>query len=251
MMDPRLNSNNKAGSEYHLSPQPVSPEPPPETRQVTSTSSTRNETAQQRPGQNAQQLSERLKASAVKVETARAALGQMSDLVDSVIEGMRRNAASSSGGRANERLMESAFATAQDIVEHARSDGQYLLGPGRAAPYRSQAVDGKTLAAIGAYQRNQNAYGQSAEQADPPLVRHALQSTRAFVSGPEGVLETLRQMAEHGPHEGPSAEKALHEAKQTLKGLTNMLGDARVREIDQPLQEMQQPRGTTPFDLKI
>ncbi len=170
-----------------------------------------------------------LRDAAVRVETALNALHQMEDLVSSVSDSLHRHAATSSSPRADERLVRSAFATAQDIVEHARVDGQPLLGPGRLQRYTGS--DPRSSAAVRSYAKNEAGYQQAKSNELPPLVRQALATARAFVSGSQGVLETLSELAERGPHSGESAARALQDVASTLGGLSALLAGARSKEI--------------------
>lgn len=190
---------------------------------------------------------EALKRSAARVETARAALGQIADLVGSVSQSLKRNAAASSNPLANERLVQTAHATALDIVEHARIDGTKLLGTGRLQSFADR-VSGQSLAAIKAYGKSESAFQASLGSDDPPLVKHALATAKVFVSGPDGILETLHTMAERGPSAGPEAEQALESISRTAEGLRTLLADARMRDIDTVLNENQ---AGLPPDLKF
>ena len=198
---------------------------------------------------NAEQVEQKLKVAAARVETVRAALGQMADLLESVRESLKRVNPSQGSPKHLERLLRTTANTAEDIVDHARLHGEPLLGTGHRMSYVDRVADHVTLHAITSYSRNAQAFADTKHNADPPLIRHALQTASAFISGSAGVLAALEHLASNGPYSISQADEVLATAQQTVEGLKNMLADARIRDVDRPLRELKTP-GSKPFDLE-
>lgn len=143
-------------------------------------------------------------------------LRQLSDLMATVENALQAAPAGAAGGAFAGRLLDSATATARDVIDHAKAEGEpaFRMRPasGPAAP--------RLLAALQAYTANQAAL-PAAGSAESQPIQLALMAAEEGLNGPRGLVRTLERMA----------READRNPGQTLAG---------IRQLNVGLQAMQE-----------
>jgi len=180
-----------------------------------------------------------------RLEVASAAVDQIRDLVASVSAAVVSNRELPGAEIANHRLLASAHAAAQDIIDHAKSDGENLFG----SPRR-----GSTLArtAQAAYSAQQSHFRSEAGFHDGSRIAEAIGQTRASLTGPSGVLQEFQRLSGEFVSEADLLN-TLHEVDQRLMGVKDDLSKVQATEVTQTLANLASgvsPAGL-PFDLQV
>lgn len=107
-----------------------------------------------------------------RIVAAQRLVVQMTDLVAGVREGLEANATRTTDLKADERLLQSAYATALDLIENTRADGEPVVRLESTGP---------------AVQNAANVYGMVKGDSESPLIRRL----GTLLTGPDGVVPTL------------------------------------------------------------
>ena len=116
-------------------------------------------------------------------------LRQLSDLMATVESALEAAPPGAAGGAFAGRLLESATATARDVIDYAKVEGEpaFRMRPptGPAAP--------RLMAALQAYTANQAAL-PAAGAAESQPIQSALMAAEEGLNGPRGLVRTLERM---------------------------------------------------------
>lgn len=136
-----------------------------------------------------------------RIVAAQRLVVQMTDLVAGVREGLEANATRTTDLKADERLIQSAFATAVDLIENTRADGEPVVSLQTTGP---------------AIQNAANAYGMVKGDGESPLIRRL----GNLLTGPDGVvptLDALRQDELFSPEESQARLARLESRLEALR----------------------------------
>ncbi len=165
-----------------------------------------------------------------RLNVAEETVGQLADLITSIVDSLRESPIGLQSHRANHRILLSAAGAAKDIIEHAQSAGKPLFNmnvtllSGRTLPATSRSA----LAAYSASHR------RSGNSPDPPSVRRAFQVIEIHLVGPKGVLNTLQELADNGPFASEDAANSVGKVLEILHNLSEVVTDAKARLRDPP-----------------
>lgn len=164
-----------------------------------------------------------------RLEAAQSTLHQLSDLIDGVYQGVASSGYGPASTRNNQRLVKSAVSAASEIVAHAESDGDKLFRIQYANLF-SKSLPIQNRQAVAAY--NQAAEYTPLSNRDPSLIRQTMNIVNLHVTGPNGILSDLQNLADNGPHTTDRAKRALNEAKSTLGSLQHVITDTQIKLAD-------------------
>ncbi|MCE2938074.1 MAG: hypothetical protein ACK5XS_09520 [Armatimonadota bacterium] len=136
-----------------------------------------------------------------RIVAAQRLVVQMTDLVAGVREGLEANATRTTDLKADERLIQSAYATAVDLIENTRADGEPVVSLQTTGP---------------AIQNAANAYGMVKGDGESPLIRRL----GNLLTGPDGVvptLDALRQDELFSPEESQARLARLESRLEALR----------------------------------
>lgn len=140
-------------------------------------------------------------APSARIVAAQRLVVQMTDLVAGVREGLEANATRTTDLKADERLIQSAYATAVDLIENTRADGEPVVSLQTTGP---------------AIQNAANAYGMVKGDGESPLIRRL----GNLLTGPDGVvptLDALRQDELFSPEESQARLARLESRLEALR----------------------------------
>jgi hypothetical protein len=190
--------------------------------------------------QSVQQETERLERASKKLETAGRVVHQVVDLLQDTLIGLRLNRKELRPTSANQRLLQSADETANDIVGFARFDEEALFPP------NSSPIKFEEQRAVKAYAQHKKTMDETQNRTDPPEAALALALTNDRLRGDGGVLPTLGRLSKTG-HEDPEG------TDRSLIGLHRGMYDSRV-ELDSArkrVQNMASENGPTGANIDV
>ncbi|QYK52289.1 MAG: hypothetical protein KF824_08465 [Fimbriimonadaceae bacterium] len=168
-----------------------------------------------------------------KIWAFKSTIGQLTDLLESVVTTLAQTPLGPVSNRSNQRLIRSASGAAKDIISHAEVNGEPLFNVNQ--HYLSgRPISAFAQSAISAYTQNTRMHDYRSN--DPPLVRQAFGVVKSQIVGQNGVLLALQRLAEFGPHSSDRAKEAVNDEKLRLVSVDHVLDDAKARGVD-PLLE--------------
>lgn len=169
---------------------------------------------------------QQLENASKKLEAAGRTVHQVEDLLQDTLIGFRLNRQESRPASANQRLLQSADETANDIVGFARFDQEMLFPP------NNSPIKFEEQKAVDAYSKHKKAMKDVRHRNDPPDAAHALAVTHERLRGDDGVLPTLGRLSQNG-HEDPAG------TDRSLVGLHKGMNDSRA-ELDSARKRVQE-----------
>lgn len=130
----------------------------------------------------------------------------------------------------NQRLLKSAVSAATEIVSHTEVDGERLFRV-QYANLLHKTLPTQNRQAVAAYGKASE-YTPIAKR-ESSLIRQSMNIVNLHITGPNGILSDLQNLADNGPHTSDRAKRALNEAKTTLLSLQNVITDTQIKLADQ------------------
>jgi len=187
-----------------------------------------------------------LQKSLDKIWAFKSTIGQLTDLLESVVTTLAQTPLGPVSNRSNQRLIRSASGAAKDIISHAQVDGEPLFNVNQ--HYLSgRPISAAAQSAIYAYAQNTRMHDYRSN--DPPLVRQAFGVVKSQIVGQTGVLLALQRLAEFGPHSSDRAREAVNDEKLRLISVDSVLDEAKTRGIDPLLDNPSQSANRQAVDL--
>lgn len=188
---------------------------------------------------------ETLLRSGRRLDVATTTVDQIRDLVESIKSAIIANRDLASSELANRRLLTSAHSAAQDLVDHAKSDGENLFGTPRAGDLRARAAQS-------AYHSQQSNYRLANGIRDGANIATAIGQTKDALTGAAGILHEIERLASEYLTESELLA-AVDSMDQRLARIKADLSKVRANEVTQIVTNLEsgvQPSGL-PFDLQV
>jgi hypothetical protein len=149
-------------------------------------------------------------------------LRQLSDLMATVESALEAAPPGAAGGSFAGRLLDSATATARDVIDYARAEGEpaFRMRPpsGPAAP--------RLMAALQAYTANQEAL-PAAGAGETQRLQSALLAAEEGLNGPRGLIRTLERMAKEANRNPGHTLAGIRQLNQGLLAMQEKIDLAR------------------------
>ena len=156
-----------------------------------------------------------------RLEAAAQTVSQIEDLLNSTLDGLRENAATQAPWLANQRLLRSADATASDLVKSSSFEGKSI--------FVDQSQNLATRKALHAYAAQTDSNRSIGDRI--PAVEAAIRQATLYLTGPNGVLQTLTALANSGSQQQISAEPLLTRLAEDMRAARETLNLVRTHHL--------------------
>ena len=154
-----------------------------------------------------------------RLEAAGQTVSQIQDLLNSTLDGLRENAATQAPWLANQRLLRSAEVTARDLIETSSFEGKHLF-----VDKSQNLATRKALHAYAAQGDSKRSIGDRT-----PAAEAAIRQATLYLTGPNGVLQTLTALANSGSQQQISAEPLLTRLAEDMRAARETLDLVRTQ----------------------
>lgn len=202
-----------------------------------SKANSQDSTTSQEPGGHLKKVLTDLETSAKKLRIAYDTLSQIGEVLNT-IKAQSEMTASPLAHKERVRLVRSAVATIEDLVDHAEVDGKSLFRQGASSDEVPTGIHRTRANALTAYGHNNQLY-LAHTTTDPPATKMILTIAKREIMGSAGILATLKETIS-------SSEQVLDidQLVNSVDGMLQSIQDADLNEIH-PLRssfaDQQQP----------